>query len=82
VQAKRTCWGVDVQLLSLLNSALDGSEWSGLLSGPFKTGERPLSNQRKRIWMGSKAGLDVLENRKIYCPDWDSNYDFSQWSTP
>jgi hypothetical protein len=44
VQAKRTCWGLEIQLLSLLNSALDGSEWSGLLSGPFKTGERPVGN--------------------------------------
>jgi hypothetical protein len=76
VQAKRTIWGVEVQLLSLLNSALDGGEWSGLLSGPFKTGERPVGNQWKGIWVSSKAGLDVLENRKIYCNHWDSNYDF------
>lgn len=26
--------------------------------------------------MGPKAGLDVLENTKIYYPRWDSNYDF------
>jgi hypothetical protein len=58
------------------STALDGGEWSGLLSGPFKSGERPFSHHWRGIWMSPIAGLDVLEKRKIYCPRWDSNYDF------
>jgi hypothetical protein len=55
--------GVEVKLPSFLTSA-PGSEW---LASRHDCGVHCIGG-----WVGPKAGLNVLENRKTFCPYRDS----------
>ena len=55
-----------VQLHSFITSALDGGEWSTSSPGRFTPGERNLCTLNRSL-SGPRAGLDVLEKRKISC---------------
>jgi hypothetical protein len=56
------------QLHAFLTSALAGSEWSASDSGRFTSGERAQGTQWVGRSVGSRAGLDALEQRKLFCP--------------
>jgi hypothetical protein len=51
-----------------LTSALDGGEWSASRHGHFTPGERAPNTHCIGGWMGTRAGLDALTQRKISCP--------------
>jgi hypothetical protein len=57
--------GVDVWAHVFLSSALVGGEWSTSRPGRFTPGERPLCTHWVRVWVDPRAGLDVVEQRKI-----------------
>jgi hypothetical protein len=61
----KTSMGVEVQLLSFLNSALVEGEWSGSLSGSFTVKAKVVEIHRVGVLMGWKAKLDALEKRLI-----------------
>jgi hypothetical protein len=56
-----------------LTSALDRGEWSASRLGRFNPGERAPGIHFIGGWMGSKAGLDAMEKRKISCFCRESN---------
>jgi hypothetical protein len=53
----------------ILISALDGGEWSASWSGHFASADRALVTHWTGSWLGRRAGLDVVEARKVSCPD-------------
>jgi hypothetical protein len=64
-------WGV--QLHTFLTSALDGSEWSASRPGRFTPRERAPGIHWIGDWVGTRAVLDAVVNRKIPSPRWESN---------
>jgi hypothetical protein len=58
-----------------LTSALDGGEWSASRPGRFTPRERATGTHWIGGWVGSRAGLDTLSNRKIPIPRRESNPD-------
>jgi hypothetical protein len=62
-----------VQLHALLTSVLDGGEWSVLHPGRFTPKVRASGVHLIGSWVGSTAGLDAVEKRKIPSPHWESN---------
>jgi hypothetical protein len=56
---------VEVELHAFLNSIQDRGEWSALLSGRFTLGVRAPGIHWIEDCMGSRVGLDVMEERKI-----------------
>jgi hypothetical protein len=58
-------WGSGGIDLLLLTSALDGGEWSTSGPGRFTPGERSPGTNWIGGWMGPRAGLDVVQERKI-----------------
>ena len=47
--------GMEVELHLFVTSALDGTDWSSLV-----TGERIFSTHRRRGWLGPRAGLETM----------------------
>jgi hypothetical protein len=56
-----------------LTSALDGGEWSVSRRGRFTSRERVPGTHWRGGWMGPRAGLYVVEKRKISCTRRESN---------
>jgi hypothetical protein len=54
-----------------LTSALDGREWSASRLSSFTPGER--GRRYPLGWVGLRAGLDIMEKRKISYPCRESN---------
>jgi hypothetical protein len=54
-----------------LTSALDGGEWPA--SGPSSFTPEGARSGHCIGWVGLRAGLDAVENRKISCPFRESN---------
>ena len=63
----------EVSFHSLLNSALHKGDWSASRSGSFIPGERVRGTHWIGGWMGPRASLDILEERKISCSLRSSN---------
>jgi hypothetical protein len=59
---------VEVQFDAFLTSALDGGEWSASHPGRFTPRERAPGTHWIGGWMGPRAGLDAVVNRKIPSP--------------
>jgi hypothetical protein len=57
--------GFDVYVRIFLTSALVGGEWSVLRSGRFTPGERAPGTHWIGGWVGSRAGLDYVEETKF-----------------
>jgi hypothetical protein len=49
---------------SFLTSALDGDEWSASRPGRFTPGGIALGTHWIGSWVGPRAGLDAVENRR------------------
>jgi hypothetical protein len=56
-----------------LNSALDRGEWSASHPGRFTSRERAPRTQLLGGWVGPRAVLDAVVNRKILSPRRESN---------
>jgi hypothetical protein len=58
---------VDVQCINqvFLTSAQDGGEWSASRPGRFPPGETAPGTNWTGVWVGPRAGLDNVENRKL-----------------
>jgi hypothetical protein len=61
----RRIGGVGVYLHAFLTSALDGGEWLASRPGRFTRSVKASSVHWIRGWVGPRAGLDVVEERKI-----------------
>jgi len=57
--SEKTYWGMEVQLHSFLNSALDGGEWSASCPGVRVRGTHSVAG-----WVGSRTGLDAVAKRE------------------
>jgi hypothetical protein len=57
--------GVDVQTHVFLTSVLVGGEWSASRPYRFTSGERTLGTHSIGNWVGPRAGLDELVNKKF-----------------
>jgi hypothetical protein len=68
---------VEVRIHELVTWALDGYKWSGSHSGPFKPQEKYHDINWIVNWAELKAGLDVVQKRKICYPYRESNPDFT-----
>jgi hypothetical protein len=64
----KTCGEVEVQLHALLNSALDGGEWSSSRLGRFTLGKRASGTHCIGGCVDPGVGLDAVTNRKIPVP--------------
>jgi hypothetical protein len=62
----KTYGEMDVQILVFLTSSLIGGEWSASLPGRFTTGERAPGTHCIGAWVGPRAGLDDVEQRKFF----------------
>jgi len=69
----KTYGGMDVELHSLLTSALDGGEWSASRPGRFTPKERASGTHWIRGWVGPRAGLGTMVRRNIPSPYRDTN---------
>jgi hypothetical protein len=58
-------WGVEVWIHIFLTSALVGGEWSASRRGRFTPKERAPGTHWRGGWVGPRAGLDDVENRKF-----------------
>jgi hypothetical protein len=63
--ALKAYWGSGVQLHALLNSALDGGEWSASRHSRFIPREGAPGTHWIGGWVGPRAGLDAVVKRKI-----------------
>jgi hypothetical protein len=52
--------------LPLFTWAIDGGEWPASCPGHFNPGENASGTHLIKAWMGPRAGLKAMENRKIY----------------
>jgi hypothetical protein len=66
-------WGNGGTAPYILNSALDGGEWSDSRPGRFTPRERAPGTQLIGGWVDPRAGLDAVMKRKIPSPCQDSN---------
>jgi hypothetical protein len=64
----KTYGGVDVEIHVFFTSALFGGEWSASQPGRFTSGERAPVIHWIGGWVGSRTGLDVVEERKFLPP--------------
>jgi hypothetical protein len=71
--AMKTFWGNGVIAPRNLTSALDGGEWSASRPGRFTPRERAPGTHWIGGWLGPRAGLDTVVNRKIPSPRRESN---------
>jgi hypothetical protein len=56
--------GAEVHLHAFLTVALDGGEWSAIISGCFNPEERAPSTNSVEGWMGITAGLETVEREE------------------
>jgi hypothetical protein len=66
--AMKTYWGVEVYFQAFLTSALDGGEWSASRPGRFTPRERTARIHWIGGWVGPRAVLDAVVERKIPSP--------------
>jgi hypothetical protein len=64
---------LEIQLQAFLTSTLGGGEWLFSRLGHFTHGEKALGTHWMGGWMGLRAGLDAVAERKIPCPCRQSN---------
>jgi hypothetical protein len=57
--------GVDVKIRVFLTSALVGGEWSASCFGSFTPGERASGTHWMGGWLGPRASLDDVKERKF-----------------
>jgi len=57
---------IQSQVYSFLSLTLDGGEWLVLCPVRFTPRERNWSSHWKWGWVGSRAGMDILEKRKTF----------------
>jgi hypothetical protein len=57
-----------VYIYALLNSALFGDDWSASRPGRFTPRELALGAHYIGGWVGSRAGLDDVDKRKLLTP--------------
>jgi hypothetical protein len=69
----KTYWGVEIYLHAFLTSALDGGEWSASRPGRFTSRERAPGTHWIGGWVGLRAVLDAVMNRKIPSSRRESN---------
>jgi hypothetical protein len=69
----RRCIGGGGVAPPFLTSALDGGEWSASHPGRFTSWERAPGTHWTGGWVGPRAGLDIVEKRKISCHYRESN---------
>jgi len=62
---------LDVQRHSFLTLTSDGGEWSASCPSHFNNGQTAPSSLGRGVWVGPRAGVDILENGSISCPCWD-----------
>jgi hypothetical protein len=67
----KTYGGVKVYLHAFLTSALVGGEWSGILLGRFTPGEMVAGTHWIGGCVGTRARLDVVDERKISSPEFN-----------
>ena len=67
VHAMKAYRGVDVQLHSFTDTAIDAEEWSTSRPRRFTPGGKKLWYPLNRRPVDPRAGLDVLEKRKTSC---------------
>jgi len=79
VHAMTACRGGGGRRIALfiLNQAPDRNEWLTSRFGRFIPGDRSPHIHWIGGWVGPRAGLDVSEKIKMYCPSWESNHDTS-----
>jgi hypothetical protein len=65
-------WGSGGIAPLFLTSAPDGDEWSAPLHCRFFSWETAPCIHWIGGWAGLRAGLDLMEKRKIACPYWES----------
>jgi hypothetical protein len=68
VPSHEDVWGVEVQLHAFLTSALDGGECSTSCLGRFTPRERALGTHWIGGWVGPRAGLDAVAEKKKPAP--------------
>jgi hypothetical protein len=56
--------GVEEQLNTSLTLALDGGEWPDSCSRRFTPGERATGTHWIGGWVGSRAGLDLVQKKR------------------
>jgi hypothetical protein len=61
----KTYGGVDVQIHVFLTSTLVGGKWTTSRLGRFTPVERSFGTHWIRVWLGPRADLDDVENRKF-----------------
>jgi hypothetical protein len=71
----KTYWGSGGIAPRILDSALDGGEWSASRPGRFTPMGRAPGTHWIGGWVGPRAGLDAVVKRKIPSPCQDSNPD-------
>jgi hypothetical protein len=62
--AMKTYGEVAVKIHVFLTLVLDGGNWSASSPGRFTPGERAAGTHRKGGWVGPRARLDAVANRK------------------
>jgi hypothetical protein len=63
--AMKAYGGVDISVRIFFTSALGGGEWSASCPCRFTPGERAHGTHWTGGWVGPRAGLDDMEERKI-----------------
>jgi hypothetical protein len=72
--------GMMIQLHVFLTSELDGSECSASRPSRFTSKERTDGTHYIRGWVGPRASLDAVANRKIPSPCQESNFHFPDYA--
>jgi hypothetical protein len=57
-------WGMEVWHHAFLTSTLDGGEWSASRPGRFTRREKAPGSLWIKDWLGHRAGLDAVVERK------------------
>jgi hypothetical protein len=70
-------WVSIIKHHSFLTLVLDGGEWSVSYPYQFTPGEAAPSTHCIGGWMGLRAGIDIMEKRKISYPYQELNSYFS-----
>jgi hypothetical protein len=75
----KTYWGWKYSSTHSLTSILEEGEWSASRLGRFTSGERAPGTRWIGGWVGSRAGLDAVEKRKIGIPAGNRTHETQLW---